>query len=393
MICPGRLPALKETTHMVSHSDNSEQEFDDWASAHGSLLPWSDDQTTATYQLSQLSDLQQFARANARPRSTAAASDLQDLSWSDTGSEWDPAPIILEETALPPARATQAVRAPARPGPHQSRPAPPRNSGFEKRAAGASPQRSAPLSRARPSPRPAIAPPQAYLPAASSAYDEEEENPFASPHRNLTAWLLATLAAAGLFSGVLFGRMLLRTSMPEAAPLPQATQVRVVEPVASTLVATPAPELGSEPPAAAAEPTSTRKPSQGRAKYARVSREGSEWNLEPLERVASQPDKPSASVSRQDEAGARSSDSAEPDASPVSADEPGAQATLRINSRPWSQVFVDGQLVGTTPLLGVSVTAGKHAVRLVNPEFDMAKTFTVNVAPGESLTRIEMLQN
>lgn len=60
---------------------------------------------------------------------------------------------------------------------------------------------------------------------------------------------------------------------------------------------------------------------------------------------------------------------------------------LRINSLPWAQVFVDGQLVGTTPLRGLSVTPGEHQVRLVNTAFDMSKTFSVKVARGQRVTR------
>jgi hypothetical protein len=68
-----------------------------------------------------------------------------------------------------------------------------------------------------------------------------------------------------------------------------------------------------------------------------------------------------------------------------------APGTLRINSRPWSQVFLDDRLLGTTPLLGVSVPPGRYTVRLSNPELGMGKTFTVHVAAGELVTRVESL--
>ena len=70
----------------------------------------------------------------------------------------------------------------------------------------------------------------------------------------------------------------------------------------------------------------------------------------------------------------------------------GAQGTLRINSRPWAQVFVDGRLVGYTPQVGFPVSAGRHSVRLVNPTFSMSKIFDVKVAAGERITRIETLE-
>jgi hypothetical protein len=66
---------------------------------------------------------------------------------------------------------------------------------------------------------------------------------------------------------------------------------------------------------------------------------------------------------------------------------------LRINSRPWAQVFVDGRLVGTTPQLGIYLKPGAHQVRLVNPQFAMQKAFSVQVRAGESVTRSENLED
>jgi len=66
--------------------------------------------------------------------------------------------------------------------------------------------------------------------------------------------------------------------------------------------------------------------------------------------------------------------------------------TLRVNSRPWAQVYVDGKLVGHTPQLGLNVPAGAHNVRLVNSVFAMSKTFRLNVRQGERVTRVETLE-
>ena len=68
-----------------------------------------------------------------------------------------------------------------------------------------------------------------------------------------------------------------------------------------------------------------------------------------------------------------------------------ALGTLRINSRPWSQVFIDNKPVGTTPLLNVSVSAGQHSIRLVNNVFGMRKTFDVNVGAGENISQVVSL--
>ena len=66
--------------------------------------------------------------------------------------------------------------------------------------------------------------------------------------------------------------------------------------------------------------------------------------------------------------------------------------TLRINSRPWSQVTVDGKAVGNTPQMNLSLPAGNHRVTLVNPEFNLRKNLTVKIRDGQVETHIVDLQ-
>lgn len=73
---------------------------------------------------------------------------------------------------------------------------------------------------------------------------------------------------------------------------------------------------------------------------------------------------------------------------PAAAPAAGGQGTLRVQTRPWSQVFVDGRMVGTTPQMGIKLSAGKHSVTLVNPDFGIKKTISVNVRAGETVTRV-----
>ncbi|MDB4973202.1 MAG: serine/threonine protein kinase [Myxococcaceae bacterium] len=70
----------------------------------------------------------------------------------------------------------------------------------------------------------------------------------------------------------------------------------------------------------------------------------------------------------------------------------GGPGTLRINSRPWSQVTIDGRQVGNTPQMNVSLPAGTHKVTLVNPEFNLRKNLTINIKPGQTETQIIALQ-
>ena len=70
---------------------------------------------------------------------------------------------------------------------------------------------------------------------------------------------------------------------------------------------------------------------------------------------------------------------------------PAGRGVLRINSRPWSQVFVDGQLIGNTPQMNVPLSAGSHRVTLVNPDFGIRETVTVTIRADEVTTKIVTL--
>ncbi len=69
----------------------------------------------------------------------------------------------------------------------------------------------------------------------------------------------------------------------------------------------------------------------------------------------------------------------------------GGQGTLRINSRPWSQVFVDGRMIGNTPQLNLPLSSGSHHIKLVNPQLGMSKTLSVRVGAGQVVTKIVQL--
>jgi hypothetical protein len=65
-----------------------------------------------------------------------------------------------------------------------------------------------------------------------------------------------------------------------------------------------------------------------------------------------------------------------------------AAGTLRINSRPWSTVTLDGRRVGNTPLLDLRVQAGTHVLELYNPDRKLKKKLTVRVRAGQTVTRV-----
>lgn len=66
--------------------------------------------------------------------------------------------------------------------------------------------------------------------------------------------------------------------------------------------------------------------------------------------------------------------------------------SLRINTRPWSRVTVDGKLIGNTPQMNIPLAAGTHKVSLVNPEFGLKKDLTVQIKAGETVTRVLSLE-
>jgi serine/threonine protein kinase len=57
---------------------------------------------------------------------------------------------------------------------------------------------------------------------------------------------------------------------------------------------------------------------------------------------------------------------------------------LRVNSRPWSQVFIDGKSYGATPRLNIELTVGSHTLRLVNDEFKIEKVEQIEIVAGET---------
>lgn len=62
---------------------------------------------------------------------------------------------------------------------------------------------------------------------------------------------------------------------------------------------------------------------------------------------------------------------------------------LNVSVQPWADVYVDGVLVGQTPLAARELWEGWHKVRLVNPSGE--KTVTVKIEPGETRVVKEQL--
>lgn len=83
---------------------------------------------------------------------------------------------------------------------------------------------------------------------------------------------------------------------------------------------------------------------------------------------------------------------AAPAPAPAAAPAATGNGTLRINTTPWSQVSVDGRLVGNTPQMNIQLSPGTHRITLVNPDFNIRETQTVTIEAGQTVTRVIRLQ-
>jgi len=62
----------------------------------------------------------------------------------------------------------------------------------------------------------------------------------------------------------------------------------------------------------------------------------------------------------------------------------GGEGTLNMNSIPAASVVLDGKPIGSTPLTGITVSAGAHTVLFVNVDQNFKKQVSVTVAAGET---------
>jgi serine/threonine-protein kinase len=67
---------------------------------------------------------------------------------------------------------------------------------------------------------------------------------------------------------------------------------------------------------------------------------------------------------------------------------------LRINSKPWTRIYIDGRDTGlTTPQTKISLPAGRHSVTLVNNPFNIKHSFSITIQAGETATKVLDLRN
>jgi hypothetical protein len=58
---------------------------------------------------------------------------------------------------------------------------------------------------------------------------------------------------------------------------------------------------------------------------------------------------------------------------------------LRVVIFPWADVFVDGQKVGSLPIVERALPAGPHRIRIRNPTLGKSERIAVEIEAGELL--------
>jgi hypothetical protein len=202
--------------------------------------------------------------------------------------------------------------------------------------------------------------------ATNAAVPFTETSPWLTPRTQRQLGTMSLLPAVALFAAILAGRVLLSDARPSLQPAPSAPQ-----PPAAAQIDVQAPREPAATPTLAeprvAEPTTqtapkaTPKLTHSASHYARSRAEHAARDAS-VAQVASQ---------TADEASAAS-----------------GEGVLRINSRPWAEVFVDGTPVGNTPQTNLRLPAGTHSVELLNRPMSMSKSLRVNIRPGQTETRV-----
>jgi hypothetical protein len=65
----------------------------------------------------------------------------------------------------------------------------------------------------------------------------------------------------------------------------------------------------------------------------------------------------------------------------------GIRGQLKINVRPWADVYIDGKRMGSTPLKPLELTVGEHTVLVKNEKLAEERSFRIIIKPNEVVSR------
>jgi hypothetical protein len=64
---------------------------------------------------------------------------------------------------------------------------------------------------------------------------------------------------------------------------------------------------------------------------------------------------------------------------------------LRVDTEPWSDVYLGRRKLGVTPILRRKMQVGKYRLTFVNPSEGIKKSFTVRIQPGKTTKVVKKL--
>jgi serine/threonine-protein kinase len=210
-----------------------------------------------------------------------------------------------------------------------------------------------------------------FAPIALTTERVAQRDPWLTPRTQRQLGTMSLLPAVALFGAVFAGRVLLSVGGgPALHPAPITTTPVMparaeTEPHFQAPVAAPTPtesaqKLADVPPASAA-PKPAGHVARGAAQHASASTAHAPRRIEQF---------------------------ASPTAPETSDSAPVGEGVLRINSRPWAEIFVDGAPFGNTPQPNLRLPAGAHTIELLNRPMSMNKTLHVVIQPGQTETRV-----
>lgn len=65
------------------------------------------------------------------------------------------------------------------------------------------------------------------------------------------------------------------------------------------------------------------------------------------------------------------------------------ESFISLNSRPWTNIYINGKFIKSTPIIKFSLPAGTHKIRFKNQKFNIDKTFPVELDSGEHIRMIK----
>jgi serine/threonine protein kinase len=66
-----------------------------------------------------------------------------------------------------------------------------------------------------------------------------------------------------------------------------------------------------------------------------------------------------------------------------------AEGFISINSRPWTNVYINGKFIKATPIIRHSLRPGKHKIQFKNKQFGIDKTFPIDIKSGDHQRMIQ----